>query len=530
MVRQELFEKYGEDAYTQGFKVYTTVDTAHQRVATEALRKVLRNFDRGSSYRGAENYIDLSKSDNVEETISQYLSTLYTVDKMIPAVVLEASRKGVQIQLPSGRKVTLNSHALGFAARAVNNEKMGDDRIRRGSVIRVKGSGDTFTVVQEPLLQGALVSLDAKTGAVRALVGGYDYHSKTFNRATQAMRQPGSTFKPFVYSAALAKGMTASTMINDAPISLPGKGANGKVWNPKNSDGRYSGYITLRQALTASKNMVSIRILMSIGIGYAQQYIQRFGFKPSEIPASLSMALGTGETTPLRIAEGYSVFANGGYKVSAHVIDKIYDSQGRLRAQMQPLVAGENAPQAIDPRNAYIMYKIMQDVVRVGTARGAAALGRSDIAGKTGTTNDNKDAWFVGFNPSVVTAVYIGFDKPRSMGRAGYGGTIAVPVWVEYMRFALKGTSVKPMKAPEGVVSNGGEVYMRERMTTSSDLALDNSGVAPRPAQPARRAVPNENRHRAESNTAPAREESDETPVLPSNTGNNNKQQLDSLF
>ena len=529
MVRQELFEKYGEDAYTQGFKVYTTVDTAHQRVATEALRKVLRNFDRGSSYRGAENYIDLSKSDNVEETVSQYLSTLYTVDKMIPAVVLEASRKGVQIQLPSGRKVTLNSHALGFAARAVNNEKMGEDRIRRGSVIRVKGSGDTFTVVQEPLLQGALVSLDAKTGAVRALVGGYDYHSKTFNRATQAMRQPGSTFKPFVYSAALAKGMTASTMINDAPISLPGKGANGKAWNPKNSDGRYAGYITLRQALTASKNMVSIRILMSIGIGYAQQYIQRFGFKPSEIPASLSMALGTGETTPLRIAEGYSVFANGGYKVSAYVIDKIYDSQGRLKAQMQPLVAGENAPQAIDPRNAYIMYKIMQDVVRVGTARGAAALGRSDIAGKTGTTNDNKDAWFVGFNPSVVTAVYIGFDKPRSMGRAGYGGTIAVPVWLEYMRFALKGTSVKPMKAPDGVVTNGGEVYMRERMTTSSDLALDNSGVAPRPAQPARRAVPNENRRRAEGNTAPAREESDETPVLPSNTGNN-RQQLDSLF
>lgn len=527
MVRQELFEKYGEDAYTQGFKVYTTVDTAHQRVATEALRKVLRNFDRGSSYRGAENYIDLSKSDNVEETVSQYLSTLYTVDKMIPAVVLEASRKGVQIQLPSGRKVTLNSHALGFAARAVNNEKMGEDRIRRGSVIRVKGSGDTFTVVQEPLLQGALVSLDAKTGAVRALVGGYDYHSKTFNRATQAMRQPGSSFKPFVYSAALAKGMTASTMINDAPISLPGKGANGKTWNPKNSDGRYSGYITLRQALTASKNMVSIRILMSIGIGYAQQYIQRFGFKPSEIPASLSMALGTGETTPLRIAEGYSVFANGGYKVSAYVIDKIYDSQGRLKAQMQPLVAGENAPQAIDPRNAYIMYKIMQDVVRVGTARGAAALGRSDIAGKTGTTNDNKDAWFVGFNPSVVTAVYIGFDKPRSMGRAGYGGTIAVPVWVEYMRFALKGTSVKPMKAPEGVVSNGGEVYMRERMTTSSDLALDNSGVAPRPAH---RAVPNENRRRTESGNAPAREELDETPVLPSNTGNNNRQQLDSLF
>ena len=530
MVRQELYEKYGEDAYTQGFKVYTTVRTDHQKVATEALRKALRNFDRGSSYRGAESYIDLSKGEDVEETVSQYLSGLYTVDKMVPAVVLDVTkRKNVVIQLPSGKRVTLDGRSLGFAARAVNNEKMGESRIRRGSVIRVRNNGGRWVVVQEPLLQGALVSLDAKTGAVRALVGGYDFHSKTFNRAAQAMRQPGSTFKPFIYSAALSKGMTASTMVNDAPISLPGKGANGSVWTPKNSDGRYSGYITLRQALTASKNMVSIRILMSIGVGYAQQYIQRFGFKPSELPASLSMALGTGETTPLKIAEAYSVFANGGYRVSSHVIDKIYDSDGRLRAQMQPLVAGQNAPQAIDPRNAYIMYKIMQDVVRVGTARGAAALGRSDIAGKTGTTNDNKDAWFVGFNPDVVTAVYIGFDKPKSMGRAGYGGTIAVPVWVDYMRFALKGRQGKGMKVPEGVVSSNGEYYMKERMVTDPGLVVDNSGIA---AQPSRRiredkevGVEDVERGAADE----VRQDVQETPVLPSNTGSK-QPQLDSLF
>ena len=530
MVRQELYEKYGEDAYTQGFKVYTTVRTDHQKVATEALRKALRNFDRGSSYRGAESYIDLSKGEDVEETVSQYLSGLYTVDKMVPAVVLDVTkRKNVVIQLPSGKRVTLDGRSLGFAARAVNNEKMGESRIRRGSVIRVRNNGGRWVVVQEPLLQGALVSLDAKTGAVRALVGGYDFHSKTFNRAAQAMRQPGSTFKPFIYSAALSKGMTASTMVNDAPISLPGKGANGSVWTPKNSDGRYSGYITLRQALTASKNMVSIRILMSIGVGYAQQYIQRFGFKPSELPASLSMALGTGETTPLKIAEAYSVFANGGYRVSSHVIDKIYDSDGRLRAQMQPLVAGQNAPQAIDPRNAYIMYKIMQDVVRVGTARGAAALGRSDIAGKTGTTNDNKDAWFVGFNPDVVTAVYIGFDKPKSMGRAGYGGTIAVPVWVDYMRFALKGGQGKGMKVPEGVVSSNGEYYMKERMVTDPGLVVDNSGIA---AQPSRR-IREDKEAGAEDVERGAvdevRQEVQETPVLPSNTGSK-QPQLDSLF
>ena len=530
MVRQELYEKYGEDAYTQGFKVYTTVRTDHQKVATEALRKALRNFDRGSSYRGAESYIDLSKGEDVEETVSQYLSGLYTVDKMVPAVVLDVTkRKNVVIQLPSGKRVTLDGRSLGFAARAVNNEKMGESRIRRGSVIRVRNNGGRWVVVQEPLLQGALVSLDAKTGAVRALVGGYDFHSKTFNRAAQAIRQPGSTFKPFIYSAALSKGMTASTMVNDAPISLPGKGANGSVWTPKNSDGRYSGYITLRQALTASKNMVSIRILMSIGVGYAQQYIQRFGFKPSELPASLSMALGTGETTPLKIAEAYSVFANGGYRVSSHVIDKIYDSDGRLRAQMQPLVAGQNAPQAIDPRNAYIMYKIMQDVVRVGTARGAAALGRSDIAGKTGTTNDNKDAWFVGCNPDVVTAVYIGFDKPKSMGRAGYGGTIAVPVWVDYMRFALKGRQGKGMKVPEGVVSSNGEYYMKERMVTDPGLILDNSGIAPQPSRRIRedKEVQAEDVERGAADEV--RQDVQETPVLPSNTGSK-QPQLDSLF
>ena len=530
MVRQELYEKYGEDAYTQGFKVYTTVRTDHQKVATEALRKALRNFDRGSSYRGAESYIDLSKGEDVEETVSQYLSGLYTVDKMVPAVVLDVTkRKNVVIQLPSGKRVTLDGRSLGFAARAVNNEKMGESRIRRGSVIRVKNNGGRWVVVQEPLLQGALVSLDAKTGAVRALVGGYDFHSKTFNRAAQAMRQPGSTFKPFIYSAALSKGMTASTMVNDAPISLPGKGANGSVWTPKNSDGRYSGYITLRQALTASKNMVSIRILMSIGVGYAQQYIQRFGFKPSELPASLSMALGTGETTPLKIAEAYSVFANGGYRVSSHVIDKIYDSDGRLRAQMQPLVAGQNAPQAIDPRNAYIMYKIMQDVVRVGTARGAAALGRSDIAGKTGTTNDNKDAWFVGFNPDVVTAVYIGFDKPKSMGRAGYGGTIAVPVWVDYMRFALKGRQGKGMKVPEGVVSSNGEYYMKERMVTDPGLILDNSGIAPQPSRRIREDKEVQAEDSEQGGADEVRQDVQETPVLPSNTGSK-QPQLDSLF
>lgn len=534
MVRQELYEKYGEDAYTQGFKVYTTVSTESQRAATQALRKALRNFDRGSRYRGAEHYLDLSKAEDVEDSISQYLSGLYAVDGMVPAVVLDTSKKGLQIQLPSGERAVLNKAALGFAAQAVNNKKMGESQIRKGAVIRVRKNGKSWNVVQEPLLQGALVALDAKTGAIRALVGGYDFHSKTFNRATQAQRQPGSSFKPFVYSAALSKGMTASTVVNDAPLSLPGKGPNGTTWNPKNSDGRYAGNITLRQALTASKNMVSIRILMSIGVGYAQQYIQRFGFKPSEIPASLSMALGTGETTPLRMAEGYAVFANGGYRVSSYVIDKIYDSQGRLRAQMQPLVAKENAPQAIDPRNAYIMYKMMQDVARVGTASRTNALGRSDIAGKTGTTNDNKDAWFVGFNPQLVAAVYIGYDKPRSMGKAGYGGTIAVPVWVDYMRFALNGVAVKGMESPEGIVNRGGEFYLREQQATNPNLPLDN-----RSSRPVRSDEVDTSAGSAKADNSPDQSSDNYVPTVPTlpaapaNGGGNeggNQGHLDSLF
>ena len=534
MARQELYEKYGEDAYTQGFKVYTTVDTDSQRVATNALRKTLRGFDRGSAYRGAEGYLELSKDtdEDTEEIVGKYLSTMHAVDGLEPAVVITASKnKGITAQITTGERIQLTPAQMGGARNAVLNAKLEETQIRPGAVIRVqkvKGSG--WRIAQEPALQGALVALDARTGAVRALVGGYNFHSKNFNRATQAMRQPGSSFKPFVYSAGLSKGMTAATLINDDPISIPGAGRGGRPWTPKNSDGRYDGPITLRHALTRSKNMVSIRILMATGVNYTQQYIQKFGFKPNNHPANLSMALGAGSSTPLQMAEGYAVFANGGYKVSAYVIDKIYDSQDHLKAQMQPLVAGENAPQVIDPRNAYIMYKMMQDVVKYGTARGALALGRSDIAGKTGTTNDNKDAWFVGFNPDIVTAVYIGFDKPRSMGRAGYGGTIALPVWVEYMRHALKGKPSTGMKVPGGMVLRGGEYFYKERQITDPSLRIDNSssrsdsdGTIGKPADTDSGAA-------AERELRPTNVNQDEQEIKPSNRRPVNNTDLDDLF
>lgn len=478
MVRQEMYDRYGEDAYTQGFRVYTTVSSESQRVATLALRRALKGFGLGA-YRGAEAFIDLKtiEADALDENLDQYLDTVYTVDGLQPAVVLQASRSSIEAYTQGGNRIKISGNALNYVARTINNGK--DNAIRPGAVIRVRKLDRGWQISQMPELQGAFVALDSKTGAIRALVGGFDFHSKSFNRATQAERQPGSTFKPFVYSAALAKGMTAATTINDAPIELPGMGSGGRPWRPKNSDGRYSGFITLRQALTASKNMVSIRIVMALGVHEVHQYVQRFGFNASQIPDSLSMALGSGVVTPLQMAQAYAVFANGGYKVSPYVIDRIEDSQGRLRAQMKPLVAGESAPQVIDPRNAYIMYTIMQDVVRRGTGARASALGRRDIAGKTGTTNENKDAWFAGFNPDLVGVVYIGFDKPRSMGRAGFGGTIALPVWVEYMRYALQGVPQKGMPMPAKIVRNGGEYFLQEQQSTSPRLAIDNRGATP---------------------------------------------------
>ena len=534
MARQELYEKYGEDAYTQGFKVYTTVDTESQRIATNALRKTLRGFDRGSAYRGAEGYLELGKDsdEDLEEIVGKYLSTMHAVDGLEPAVIIEASKNtGIVAQITTGDRVRLTPAQMGSARNAILNAKLEEAQLRPGAVIRLQRiKGGEWRIAQEPALQGALVALDVRTGAVKALVGGYNFHSKNFNRATQAMRQPGSSFKPFVYSAALAKGMTAATLINDEPLSIPGAGRGGRSWTPKNSDGRYDGPITLRHALTKSKNMVSIRILMANGVDYTQQYIQKFGFKPSNHPANLSMALGAGSSTPLQMAEAYAVFANGGYKVSAYVIDKIYDSQDRLKAQMQPLVAGENAPQVIDPRNAYIMYKIMQDVVKYGTARGALSLGRSDIAGKTGTTNDNKDAWFVGFNPDIVTAVFIGFDKPRSMGRAGYGGTIALPVWVEYMRHALKGKESKGMKVPTGLVLRGGEYFYKERQTTDPSIRIDNTSSRPANENIDTGSPTRTNQDNGEQELKPINRVTEETEVKPINRKPATDNDLNDLF
>lgn len=476
--RQMLVERYGEDAYTQGLHVYTTVSSANQKAATEALRKTLDGFDSGRAFRGAEAYVDLSRfpQERFTELAEQYLNTLHTVNGMVPALVLAADKGSLKLLVQGiDSEVVLNGKEMQFVKNAVHNSKMAERQVRPGAVLRVvQDKNGKWRPTQQPELQGALVSINARTGAVEAMVGGYDFYQKEFNRATQAWRQPGSSFKPFIYSAGIERGLTASTQINDGPLSFPGLGPGGSVWSPKNSDGQYRGMMTLHQALVSSRNLVTIRVLMAAGLDYTHQYVQRFGFDGKNQPKSLSMALGSGAVTPLEIAGGYAVFANGGYKVAPYLIDEIYNDNGDLLAKTEPVAAGKNARLVIDPRNAYIMYDILQDVTRSGTAARASALKRSDIAGKTGTTNEQKDAWFVGFNPQTVTAVYIGYDRPRSMGRAGYGGRIALPVWMDYMAYALKGKPAAKMPAPKGMVSRDGEYYYAEWQYTNPALALDN--------------------------------------------------------
>ncbi|MCV2502977.1 MAG: penicillin-binding transpeptidase domain-containing protein, partial [Neisseriaceae bacterium] len=349
-------------------------------------------------------------------------------------------------------------------------KKMGNKPVTVGSVIRLYRTKNGWSITQPPELEGSIISLDTRTGAVLAVVGGFDFFAKQFNRAIQAYRQPGSTFKPFVYSAAINKGYTTGTIVNDSPTSF------GR-YSPRNAGGGYSGPVTIREALYRSKNVVAVKVLNSIGIGYAHKYVQRFGFKEKNISKDLTMVLGSGQATPLEMARGYAVFANGGFLVEPYVIDRIYDSRGQLIAQTKPLIAGVNAPRTIDPKNAFIMYKMLQDVIQYGTARAAQAIGRNDVGGKTGTTNDQKDAWFVGFNTRVVTAVYIGYDRPKSMGRMGYGGRIALPIWVEYMRTALRGMPVEQPKQPKNINVQNGSYSINGK--TMEGVKLDSQTPAP---------------------------------------------------
>jgi penicillin-binding protein 1A len=453
MVRQAVYERYKEETYSRGIRVYTTLSTRHQEAAYASVRRGVQEYDRRHGYRGPEGYADLSPK-ATEEALEEALQDVADNDDLYAAVVVEASPKLVKAYRRGGETVQIGEEGLKFAARMLGDKVSANQRIRRGAIVRIqKDDKGRWQLTQLPSVESALVSVDPRDGAVRALVGGFDFSRSQYNHVTQALRQAGSSFKPFVYSAALEKGFTAATVVNDAPLTFSAAQTGSEPWEPKNYDGKFEGPMRLRTALVKSKNLVSIRILQAIGPQYAQDYIKRFGFDPKLHPPYLTMALGAGNATPLQMAQAYSVFANGGYRVAPYFIERIEDNRGNVLAQAQPPRAGDSADRVIDERNAFIMQSIMRDVVRVGTAARAMKLGRNDLAGKTGTTNDFIDAWFCGFNPTLVAIAWIGFDQPQTLGRGETGGVAALPIWMSYMGAVLKGAAEQPFSPPAGVMT-----------------------------------------------------------------------------
>jgi penicillin-binding protein 1A len=453
MVRQLLYERYHEEAYARGIRVYTTLLTSHQEAAYSALRRGVQDYDRRHGYRGPEGYVNLPAK-LTEEILEDGLHDVYESDDISPAIVVEAGTKRVKAYRKGGEWIDIGEDGLRFAARRLGSKVSASHRIRRGAIIRVQqNTKGRWHITQLPLVEAAFVSMDPRDGAVRALVGGFDFGRNQYNRVVQALRQPGSSFKPFVYSAALEKGFTPATIINDAPLMFTAAQTGSEPWEPSNFDGKFEGPLRMRMALVKSKNLVSVRILQAISPQYVQDYAARFGFDPKLHPPYLTMALGAGNVTPMQMITAYAVFANGGYRVAPYLIERIEDAQGNVLLQARPAAAGTGAERVIDARNAFVMTSMMRDVVRMGTAARAMKLKRTDLAGKTGTTNEFVDAWFCGFNPGLVAVAWIGFDTPKTLGRNETGAQAALPIWIDYMGTVLKGVPEQPLVSPEGVVA-----------------------------------------------------------------------------
>ncbi len=455
MARQIAFERFQEEAYTRGLRVITTILKADQEAAYASLRRGVLDYDRRHGYRGAKGYVDLGQAGTaLDEALEEALQDEIDSDDIHAAIVLETGPKLVKAYRRGGETVQISGDGLKFAQRMLDDKAPANKRLRRGALINVqKDDKGNWQIVQLPEVEAAFVAASPVDGAVRALVGGFDFSRNKFNHVTQAWRQPGSSFKPFIYSAALEKGYTPASIIQDEPLVVSAAETGSQAWEPKNYDGKYEGPMSMRTGLAKSKNLVSIRILKSIGTQYAQDYVTRFGFEADKHPPYLTMALGAGSVTPWQQLTGYAVFANGGYRIQPYVVKQILDDKGNVLAEAQPVVAGDENLRVIDPRNAFLMDSMMHDVVRRGTATRALALKRGDLAGKTGTTNDFVDAWFCGYQPTLVGIAWIGFDQPKKLGNGETGGFAALPIWIGYMEKALKGMPESSMPTPEGLIT-----------------------------------------------------------------------------
>ncbi len=473
MARAEMVGRYGSEAYTEGFRVYVTVPSNLQESANRALHEGLRSYDQRHGYRGPEARLAELPREQWPARLAQQRS----LGGLEPALVTQVEQSGILVMLRNGEEQAVAWTSMQWARPFLNSNSMGSvprkpaDIVQPGDIIRVKRlDDDRLVFAQLPAAQSALVTLDPANGAIRALVGGFSFEQSNYNRATQAKRQPGSSFKPFVYSAALDNGYTAASLVNDAPIVFQEAGM-AEAWRPKNDNNTFLGPIRLREALYRSRNLVSIRLLQDLGINKTLSYIERFGFRREDLPGNLSLALGTANLTPMEIATGWAAFANGGYKIEPYLIERIDSRDGqqlfvanpRSVPGLTPLLPSSGVPssesvppsaeQIIDPRTSYILTSMLQDVITRGTGRRALALQRADLAGKTGTTNESKDSWFSGYNADLVTTVWSGFDQPASLGRNEYGGTVALPIWMSFMGEALKHRPQRLLPQPPGVVT-----------------------------------------------------------------------------
>ncbi len=468
-VRQQLYAQFKDEIYTSGLTVYTTLRAADQDAAYEALRRGVLDYERRHGYRGPEATIALAANpDERAQAIDEALIKYPNSGAMKSAVVTAASSKLVRAEMLSGESIQITGEGLRFAASALSPNASSKRRIKPGAVIRVvQDAKKRWAITQLPEVAAAFVSMDPRDGAIRAMVGGFDFALNKFDHVTQAWRQPGSTIKPFVYSAALEKGFWPGSMIEDTPLTGV-IGEDGREWNPGNDDGQYTDEVTMRTGLKRSRNMVSIRLLREITPAYARDYLTRFGFDAERHPANLTMTLGTGATTPLQMAGAYAVFANGGYQVLPYLIRKIVNARGEVLSEAQPAKAGDEAMRVLDTRNAFIMDSMLRDVAHSGTGYLAGQrLQRRDIAGKTGTTNDTVDGWFAGYGGDVVAVTWMGYDTPKSLGSREFGSTLALPIWIDYMRTALRGQPDTLPSMPGGLAQINDEYLYQEYVASA---------------------------------------------------------------
>ena len=490
--RQMIFSQYGEAAYTRGLNVEISLRSADQMQAYHTLRRGLLNFEQRKPYRGPSAFVDLPRDESkLDARVAEALEDHPDLDDLLAAVVTSADARKVTAVLQNGDLITVTGDGLRQARSSLVADVPPKMQIRRGAVIRVMKYGKgMWRIVNLPEVEGALVSMDPQSGEIRAMVGGFDYAKSKFNHVTQAWRQPGSSFKPFIYSASLEKGYSPSTVVNDAPLFFDAGVTGSQPWEPKNYDGQFDGPMSIRRGLAKSKNMVSIRLLKAIGPSYAQQWVTRFGFEAEKNPPYLTLALGAGAVTPMSMASGYAVLANGGIRVNPVLITRITDARGQLIAQSPAQSGQDESLRVIPARNAFITSSLLQEVTRTGTAAKAqSTLKRPDLYGKTGTTNDSQDAWFTGYNKGLVAVVWIGYDTPRSLGDKETGGGLALPIWIDYMAQALRNVPVSEYAAPDGVTFVNNDWYYTENSQGGGVRSLGLEDVVPRARDDERKGI-----------------------------------------